>query len=99
MLFGFGSDQDFKDASQVIAVADQGGMSLPDKDYYLKDDAKSVEIRKQFAEHVQKMFELLGDPMRKSRGRSQDGDGHRDLSRKARWIVPAAASPARFITR
>jgi len=54
VFFGFGSDQDFKDATQVIAVADQGGMSLPDKDYYLKDDAKSVEIRKQYVEHVQK---------------------------------------------
>jgi putative endopeptidase len=66
VLFGFGSDQDFKDASQVIAVADQGGMSLPDKDYYLKDDAKSVEIRKKFADHVEKMFELLGDPSEKA---------------------------------
>ncbi|MBZ5597422.1 MAG: M13 family metallopeptidase [Acidobacteriia bacterium] len=60
-LFSFSSDQDFKDASQVIAEADQGGMALPDRDYYLKDDAKSVEQRKQYVEHVQKMFELLGD--------------------------------------
>ncbi len=61
VLFSFGSDQDFKDAKQVIAEADEGGMALPDRDYYLKDDAKSVALRKQYVEHVQKMFELMGD--------------------------------------
>jgi putative endopeptidase len=61
VLFSFGSDQDFKDATQVIAEADQGGMALPDRDYYVKDDPKSVELRKQYVEHVQKMFELFGD--------------------------------------
>ena len=60
-VFTFTSDQDFKDATQTIAEADQGGMSLPDRDYYVKDDAKSVELRKQYVDHVQKMFELLGD--------------------------------------
>ena len=60
-MFSFTSDQDFKDATQVIAEADQGGMSLPDRDYYVKDDPKSVELRKQYVDHVQKMFELLGD--------------------------------------
>jgi len=61
VLFGFGSTQDFRDASQVIAEATQGGLGLPDRDYYLKEDAKSVELRKQYVAHVQKMFELLGD--------------------------------------
>ena len=61
VLFRFGSTQDFRDANQEIAEADQGGLGLPDRDYYLKDDAKSVELRKQYLEHVQKMFELLGD--------------------------------------
>jgi putative endopeptidase len=61
VLFGFDSDQDFKDATQVIAEADQGGMGMPDRDYYFKDDPKSVELRKQYVAHVQKMFELLGD--------------------------------------
>jgi putative endopeptidase len=61
VLFSFGSNQDYRDASQVIAEADQGGLGLPDRDYYLKDDAKSVELRKAYVAHVQKMFELLGD--------------------------------------
>jgi endothelin-converting enzyme/putative endopeptidase len=65
-VFTFTSDQDFKDATQTIAEADQGGMALPDRDYYVKDDPKSVELRKQYVDHVQKMFELLGDSPTKS---------------------------------
>src|SRR6266699_4185110 len=46
---------------EFIAQADQAGLSLPDRDYYLKDDAKSVETRKGYVEHVTKTFTLLGD--------------------------------------
>jgi endothelin-converting enzyme/putative endopeptidase len=60
-LFGYGSLQDFKDATKVLAVVDQGGLGLPDRDYYLKDDAKSQELRTKYVAHVQKMLELLGD--------------------------------------
>src|ERR1700689_5535659 len=61
VLFRFGSTQDFRDPDQVIAEADQGGLGLPDRDYYVKEDAKSVDLRKAYVAHVQKMFELLGD--------------------------------------
>ena len=61
VLFRFDSIQDFRDASQVIANTDQGGLGLPDRDYYTKTDAKSIELRKGYVAHVQKMFELLGD--------------------------------------
>ncbi len=61
VLFRFESIQDPHDANQVIANSDQGGLGLPDRDYYTKDDAKSVELRRQYLTHVQKMFELLGD--------------------------------------
>ena len=61
VLFDFGSESDFKNASQIIAVVDQGGLSMPDRDYYFKEDAKSVELRQKYVQHVQKMFELLGD--------------------------------------
>ncbi len=61
MLFSFGSNQDYKDSTQVIAEADQGGLGLPDRDYYLKADAKSAELRKAYVAHVARMFELLGD--------------------------------------
>jgi putative endopeptidase len=62
IFFDFSSMQDLHDASQVIAGADQGGLGLPDRDYYVKQDAKSEELRKAYVAHVQKMFELLGDP-------------------------------------
>jgi endothelin-converting enzyme/putative endopeptidase len=61
ILLTFRSDQDYKDSSQVIAEVDQGGLGLPDRDYYTKDDAKSVELRKAYVAHVAKMFELVGD--------------------------------------
>ena len=61
VLFDFQSDQDFKNSSQVIAEVDQDGLGLPDRDYYVKTDAKSVELRQAYVAHVQKMFELLGD--------------------------------------
>jgi putative endopeptidase len=62
MLFNFGSNQDFADSSQVIAFATAGGLGLPDRDYYLKTDPKSQQIRDEYAAHVKKMFELAGDP-------------------------------------
>jgi putative endopeptidase len=61
-LFEFGSGQDFKNSNEVIAQADQGGLGLPDRDYYLKDDAPSKEIRAKYVAHVQRMFELAGEP-------------------------------------
>ncbi len=60
-LFALSADQDFKDATQVIATVDQGGLGLPERDYYFKTDAESVEIRRKYVEHVQKMFELMGE--------------------------------------
>ena len=61
VMFSFSSGSDFKNASQMIAEVDQGGLGLPDRDYYFKDDAKSVELRQKYVAHVQKMFELMGD--------------------------------------
>ena len=61
VFFRFDSIQDFRDASKVVANADQGGLGLPDRDYYVKDDAKSQELRTKYVAHVQKMFQLLGD--------------------------------------
>ena len=70
-FFNFSSGPDAKDSMRVIAEADQGGLSLPDRDYYLKDDAKSVELRKQYAAHVGKMLELLGEPQDKAAADAQ----------------------------
>ena len=60
-FFGFGTEQDAKDSTQQIAVTGQGGLGLPDRDFYFRDDAKSVEIRKQYVQHLQNMFVLFGE--------------------------------------
>ncbi len=60
-LFGFTSVQDDKESTRVIAQAFQGGLGLPDRDYYTKDDAASKKIREEYVAHVTKMFSLLGD--------------------------------------
>ena len=60
-LFAFGSQPDFKNSSMAIAVAGQGGIGLPDRDYYLKTDEKSVKLREAYVQHVTNMFVLLGD--------------------------------------
>lgn len=62
MLFGFGANQDPGDATQVIAFATAGGLGLPDRDYYLKDDARSLELREKYRAHVTRVFGLLGEP-------------------------------------
>jgi len=59
-FFGFSSQQDFKDATQVIGGADQGGLGLPDRDYYLKDDQRMRDLRTLYQEHVEKMLALAG---------------------------------------
>jgi len=60
-FFGFGSDQDQKDASKVIGEVDQAGLALPDRDYYLQNDERMTKIREQYLEHMKKMFALIGD--------------------------------------
>ena len=61
LMFGPGSIQDPDNAEMQIANVDQGGLGLPDRDYYTKDDAKSQEIRQRYLQYVQNIFELLGD--------------------------------------
>jgi putative endopeptidase len=61
LLFGAGSTQDPDNSELQIADLSQGGLGLPDRDYYTNDDAKSKEIREKYAQHVQKVFALLGD--------------------------------------
>ena len=61
-LFSFYPQPDLHDSANTIAFLDQGGLTLPDRDYYVKDDPKSVETRKTYQEHVERMFKLAGDP-------------------------------------
>ncbi|HEV2957686.1 MAG TPA: M13 family metallopeptidase [Xanthobacteraceae bacterium] len=71
-FFAFGSTEDNADATKVIAEVDQGGLGLPDRDYYLRTDAASAELRKAYRRHVANMFELLGEG-------PQAADTHADL--------------------
>jgi putative endopeptidase len=60
-VFAIGSDQDMKKSSEVIAYATQGGLGLPDRDYYTRDDDESKQLREKYAAHVTNMLVLLGD--------------------------------------
>jgi len=68
-VFYFGASQDLKNSAQTIAQVFQGGLSLPNRDYYTKIDDKSKQTRADFVKHVARMFELLGDaPEKASKG-------------------------------
>ena len=60
-FFRFGSTPDYGDSTQVIALADAGGLELPDRDYYTDTDERSVKIRAQYREHLIRVFGILGD--------------------------------------
>jgi predicted metalloendopeptidase len=60
MFFGFGSGADAKDSRREIANVTQGGLGLPDRDYYLRTDPKSVQLRNAYQAHVNKMLKLVG---------------------------------------
>ena len=60
-VFGFGSEQDFKNSTQVIAGAEQGGLGLPDRQYYRDNDDRSQKLRAAYVQHVTNMFKLMGD--------------------------------------
>ena len=61
-IFHLTSDEDYKDARRMIAYAAQPRLGLPEKGYYLRTDAKSVTLRKQYVDHVTHMLTLAGEP-------------------------------------
>jgi endothelin-converting enzyme/putative endopeptidase len=70
-LFGFGSNQDFADSNREIAFATAGGLGLPDRDYYVKTDAKSVETRAKYVEHIAQILTMLGDSAAAAKAEAQ----------------------------
>ena len=62
-VFQFGSMQDIKNSSKVIGAAFQGGLGLPDRDYYLRQNPNFIKIRQAYVSHIANMFLLLGEPM------------------------------------
>ena len=67
IFFTYGEQQDLKDATKQIAVASQGGLGLPEKDYYLRTGAKDIEIRKQYEAHIANMLTLAGSSPEKAK--------------------------------
>ncbi len=65
-LFEFGVNADEKNSETDIAQLGQGGLGMPDRDYYLLDDNRSKTLREQYEQHVARMFALLGDPADKA---------------------------------
>ena len=84
-LFGFGAQQDAKNSTAVIAGVRQGGLSLPDRDYYLNPDKRYADIRANYTDHVARMFQLLGENQAQA-----TADARKVLS-----IETALAKPAR----
>jgi putative endopeptidase len=71
VVFRFGSGQDIKDSTRVIATAGQGGLGMPDRDYYFREDDKSKQLRADYQGHVAKMLELAGDAPEKAAAEAQ----------------------------
>jgi putative endopeptidase len=71
-LFSFGVGQDQKDSTQQIAQAGQGGLSLPDRDYYLSQNPRQQKIREQYVAHMTRMFQLAGDSPEKAASEAQN---------------------------
>jgi putative endopeptidase len=73
-LFNFYVRPDAKNSTQEIASVDQGGLGLPDRDYYLKTDPRSIELRQQYEEHIRATFGLLAKAERSSHAGATDAE-------------------------
>jgi len=71
VLFNSGSNQDFKNSAEVTAGIIQGGLGLPNREYYTKTDDRSKAVRDEYVKHVAKMFELMGDDPTKGAAEAQ----------------------------
>jgi putative endopeptidase len=72
LFYDFGSEQDQKDSQKQIAVISQGGLTLPDRDYYLQQDGRTRSLREKFVAHMVKMFVLLGDSQERATREAHD---------------------------
>jgi len=84
LLFGFGAQQDFKNSTSVIAGLSQGGLSLPDRDYYLNQEKRYADIRANYVDHVGRMLQLIGESSAQATANAQ----------KVMAIETALATPA-----
>ncbi|MFM9904043.1 MAG: M13 family metallopeptidase [Pyrinomonadaceae bacterium] len=87
-IFRLSGGSDAKDSNKVIVNSGQGGLSLPNRDYYVKEDAKSVEIKGKFVDYMTNMFKLLGETPDKA---AADAKTVMDIQMR---LAKAATSPA-----
>jgi putative endopeptidase len=71
VVFNFASTQDLADSTKVTGDAEQGGLGLPERDYYTRDDEHSKQLRADYVQHVAKMLQLAGDSAEKAAGEAQ----------------------------
>jgi predicted metalloendopeptidase len=71
-FFSFGEMQDFKDSTKQIAVIDQGGLGLPERDYYTRTGDKDKQLRQQYVDHIAKMLTLAGEPADRANAEAKD---------------------------
>ena len=70
-FLGFGEQQDFKDATKQIAFVDQGGIGLPERDYYFRSGEAAEKTRKQYVQHIANMLKLMGESESAAAGDAQ----------------------------
>ena len=93
-LFNISSGQDFKDSNAVIAQADQGGLGLPERDYYFRDDAHTVATRKEYVAHMTRMLKLMGVPEAQAAQQAEDVMKLETAMAKASADVTSRRDPA-----
>ena len=98
VFFSYAEDQDFKDARSVIGEIDQAGLGLPEKDFYLRDDDKSKEIRAAYVAHIEKMEALAGLSAREAKTAAADAMRIETSLAKIRSRTSNGATRRRSIT-
>ncbi len=97
--FRAGPTQDPDNSNDVIMEIAQGGLGLPDRDYYIATDAKSQETRARYLQHVQKVFELLGDSPTTASANAELSCASKPISPKPRSPAFSAVTPTSRSTR
>jgi putative endopeptidase len=98
-LFGFGQTQDAKNANEVIAEVAQGGLSLPDRDYYTKPDPRTQEIRALYRHHVERMLVLAGISHAEAQARAAAILRLETALAEPQWTQVQLRDPARVYNR
>jgi len=97
--FRVGSEQDARNATQVIGEIAQGGLSLPDRDYYLKDDPASVAIQQAYRAYLEKMLQLAGEPAAQAGAEAEAIYGLEHTLAEAQWSRVELRDPQRTYNR